>query len=135
MKRMIMILALVAIAASAAPAQFSRLQVSKGNAFRSDTVRTTATRIATKNFDAYRKISVVNMGKVNGGTGDLWVGQIFIGGRADTSTTRDGSGWYGAVRIHTIQSGYFCSIEIDPTTCDTIYLKSTDSTWVELYQR
>lgn len=135
MKRTALLLIALIAGISLAHAQpEARLEWSKGNAYRSDTVRTTSVKVATKNFGGLRKISVVNLGKVGGGSGWLWVGQIFAGGRSDTSTTRDASGWYGACRLYPFADSTIPMITFDPTLCDTIWMKSSDSVKVDIYQ-
>lgn len=112
-----------------------RLEWSSGNAFWTDTVYATSVKVPLQNVGhGVFGLQIVNRGKLGGGSGYLYVGLIGRG-RADTSTTMTNQ-WMRAMRIYPAASGGtdYSTLYIGKCTADTLWLKSTDSVSVDVYQ-
>ena len=112
-----------------------RQEWSRGNAFWRGTVYSTSVKVALPAVGhGVYGVQISNRGKVGGGTGYLYAGQIFTGGRVDTSTTPVNN-WQRAFLLYPAVVG---GIEISDwyiqkCTADTIWLKSTDSVYTNIY--
>lgn len=139
MKTLIGVLIVLVLLSAVATAQpDARLERVRGNAFWSDTVTATPQKIALQNVGRLPSLFIVNKGRLGPGNGYLYIGQISqaqsgLDARADTSTTASG-GWMRALRIYADSSTSYTSFLIERCTADSLWLKSTDSVLVDIYQ-
>ena len=118
-----------------------RMEWSRGAAMWTDTVYATSVKVAMQNVGhGVYGVQIVNRGKLGGGSGYLYVG--FISGatkgqdaRTDTTTTLTNQ-WMRTWRLYPAVSGGtdYNTIFNPKCTADTIWLKSTDSVSVDIYQ-
>jgi hypothetical protein len=112
-----------------------RLEWSSGNAFWADTVYATSVKVPLQNVGhGVFGLQIVNRGKLGLGSGWLYAGLIGRS-RADTSIV-PASNWQRAVRIYPAATG---SLDVNywlipKCVADTLWLKSTDSVSVDVYQ-